>query len=136
MDGTGNRIWTEAEASAWRRFFHLAGVWNLCVGLVFLGFEVEVRRLVGMRPERDPYISQLFFLIVILLGWGYARVGDHLERDSDVLRIGMVAKVLVLGLAVVHAVAGGLPWLMVTPGLVDGWFAWHFRTFLARVAQG
>lgn len=120
----------------WQRFFRFAALWNVMIAVPFLLFEDQIRASLGMRPPDYRLISQMLFAFVGLLGWAYHRVSLDLTRNHDIVRLGILGKLVAGGLSLVHAALGNIPWLLALPGAGDLVFAAFFLKFLLEAQTG
>jgi hypothetical protein len=115
----------------WQRVFRIKGAWN-CLGSVgfFLGDDALRDSLGVQRP--DPLYRALFLALAFVFGMGYWWVGRDLEKNHDIIRMGIFGQlsVFALSLYAVSIARPRLPWPFLIPGLIDLVFAIAFLVFL------
>jgi hypothetical protein len=115
--------------------FIAAACWNWLAGGAILFAETPIRSWLGMPASNDPLSAQLFAATVIAFGIGYYLVGRETSRNRDLVKIGIVGKVLVFLLSLYHALAGDVPFAFVAAAAVDMIFAILFVEFLLHTSH-
>jgi hypothetical protein len=115
----------------WRIIFRVKGVWNCALSTGVFLFDDTSRRLLGV-PLPDPVYRSMFLALAFVFGLGYWWVGRDLDRNHDIIRMGIFGQISVFAISL-HAVTLAqprLPWPYLLPGLVDLAFALAFLIFL------
>lgn len=78
----------------WKRFFFVAGLFNILGGTV--GFLNIDRAFIeaGMPPPLYPFALQLLFLSVIIFGIGYLMVWFDPVRNRNIVWLGLLSKIV------------------------------------------
>jgi hypothetical protein len=119
------------RAAFWRAVFRTKGIYNCVSSIAFFVAEDWFRDYVGItRP--DPVYRALFLALAFSFGLGYWWVGGDLEKNHDIVRMGILGQLSFFSV-LAYAVALGkpsLPWPYVLPGVIDLTFAGAFFVFL------
>ena len=117
----------------YKRFFFVAALYNLVLGLVFLIFFSRLMTLFGMpQPPRELVaFHQMGILLAMVFGVGYYMVGRDLHSHSGIVIIGTIGKIAVFLLFLYHMIFSGLHFLIFLIGVGDLVFALLFIRFLA-----
>ncbi len=119
----------------YRWMFVAGALWNWVATLVLaLGYR-WIFPLFGMTLPRYPVFFLLFLALAFVYGIGYYWVSRDLDRNHDIVRLGILGKILVfIGLGW-GAAAGDLSFLLAGAGLVDLVFACLYMEFLHWVGN-
>jgi hypothetical protein len=119
------------RAAFWRVVFRTKAVYNCVSSVAFFLAEDWLRdRMSVYRP--DPVYRSLFLALAFTFGLGYWWVGRNLERNHDIIRMGILGQLSVFSV-LAYAVGAGnpsLPWPYILPGVIDLTFAVAFFVFL------
>ncbi|MEM6795722.1 MAG: hypothetical protein AAF725_17235 [Acidobacteriota bacterium] len=84
--------------TGWRRFFLVAGLFNIAGGLAgFWNLEKPFLEA-GMAPPLYPFAHQLLFLCVMIFGVGYLMVWRDPLRHRGIVWLGLLSKIAGLGM--------------------------------------
>jgi hypothetical protein len=119
------------RAACWRWTFRAKGLWNCGASVAFLLFDDSLRDRLGV-PRPDSLYRALFLALAFVFGLGYWWVGRDLDKNLDIVRMGILGQFSVFGLTLyaVTLARPSLPWPFLLPGLVDLVFAIAFVGFL------
>ena len=76
----------------WKRFFLVAGLFNILGGVAGLATLEQPYLAAGMEPPRYPFALQLLLLAVIILGFGYLMVWRDPVRNRGIVWLGAATK--------------------------------------------
>ncbi len=109
----------------YRAVFRVAAVYDVVLGIVFFFFYAPIFDALGIqRPENTSYIH-ITSAYVFMQGLGYWFVARDMLRNIDLVRLGVIYKVIYVGLAVYYLATGELLHEVFT------WFAVADLVFLA-----
>jgi uncharacterized membrane protein len=122
----------------YKKFFFVAALYNLVLGLIFLIFFSQLMDLFGMpQPPRELVgFHQMGIILAMVFGVGYFMVGRDLRAHDGIVILGAIAKIAVFLLFFYHAVFSGLHFLIFLVGVGDLVFALLFIRFLACARDG
>jgi hypothetical protein len=120
-----------------RPLFLAGAVWNwlVALSLVTVFTSTRLRPELGLPREADTLSLWLLAACVAVLGLGYYWAGRDPVRNRDIVRMGVIGKLLVFLIALGHALAGRLPWGLAGPAVVDLLFAVLFLRVLVVAAR-
>jgi hypothetical protein len=118
----------------YKNFFIVAAVWNWVATVPFFFAYEQIFAFLGMRMPIYPVTLQLFLSLAFVFGIGYYWVSRNL-MNLEIVKMGVVGKILVFLLFLYYAAIGNIPWLLVLPGIVDLIFAILFMEYLLRVKR-
>ena len=95
--------------TGWKRFFLVAGLFNILGGAAGLATLEQPFLAAGMAPPRYPFALQLLLVMVIILGFGYLLVWRDPRRNRGVVWIGAATKAAGLGMSYWALHTGQLP---------------------------
>ena len=114
----------------YKKFFVVAAIWNWVASAVFFCWYRQIFSLFDMKPLIYPVIMQLFLALVFVFGLGYYWVGGDIEKNHGIVKMGIIGKLLVFILLLIHWIQGNIPFFIFAPGIVDLVFAILFIEFL------
>jgi len=111
--------------------FTVAALYDLILGFAFFFFYRGVYGALGIAlPEFASYV-QLSAAFVFVQGLSYYFVARNLERNVDLVKVGLVYKIAYAGVALFYWFQGGLPHaLFALFGLLDIGFVVLFVLYL------
>ena len=78
---------------------------------------------------------QLAMSLVFVFGIGYYWVSKDLSKNHDIVKLGIIAKILVFMIFSYHYLTGNMPLLIALCGVVDLIFAILFLEFLMNMKK-
>ncbi len=114
----------------YRNLFFVGAVWNWGASIVFFLFYKRIFTLFGMEIPLYPSILHLFVALVLVFGIGYYWVSRDIQKNNDIVRMGIIGKILVFLLFLFHSLFGNLHPLFIAAGAVDLVFAVLFIEFI------
>jgi len=123
-----------ARARYYRWLFLWAAVWNmLSAGAVlFVLSDAKFRGEMGFPGPPDTISLQLLASCLFVFGLGYYWVSRDLSRNRDLVKLGVIGKLIVFVVFFGHALAREISVLLVIPSTVDLLFGALFLEFLLR----
>jgi hypothetical protein len=88
--------------------FVVAAVYDLILGFIFFFFVQVIFNVLNL-PSPTPSLAHLSAAFVFVQGLGYYFVYLNLERNIDIVRVGLVYKIVYSAVAFYHWGAGSLP---------------------------
>ncbi len=118
-----------------KNLFFIGALWNWGAALLFVGLyfiNVNILELFLTVPE-----SMLWFFIVagaiFIFGLGYYWISKDVERNRDIIKMGIIGKMLVFLLFLIYMIKGDITWLLFMAGCVDLVFAVLFKQVLDTI---
>lgn len=72
----------------------------------------------------------IVFGAVFIFGLGYYWISKDVERNRDIIKMGIIAKVMVFLLFLIYMIKGDITWLLFLAGCIDLVFAVLFKQVL------
>lgn len=111
--------------------FIVAAVYDLLLGFVFFLFYKSIFGAFNIPLPDNPSYAQLSAAFVFVQGLSYYFVYRNLERNIDIVKVGLVYKIVYAGVAFYYWIIGGLPHPMFALfGFLDLIFAILFVLYL------
>ena len=120
----------------YRNLFLIGALWNWVATLVFFFFYEQIFSIFGMEPPLYPANLQLFLALAFVFGIGYFWVSRDISINHDIVKMGIIGKVMVFLLFLYHSFFGNLVLAFAAIGTVDLLFAILFLEFLIRFHRG
>lgn len=95
--------------------------WIQSIGLLFL--DPWLRRLLNLPPLINVEYAYLFVALAFIFGLGYWQVGNDLNQNREVIRMGIFGQYSVFFILAAMVLFSQLHWLYLIPGVIDGIFA-------------
>jgi hypothetical protein len=116
--------------SYYKWLFIIGALWNWGAGIQFFFWYDQVFAYLNMKPLNYPAIMQLAMSLVFVFGIGYYWVSKDLSKNHDIVKLGIIAKIIVFLIFSYHYLIGNMPLLIALCGVVDLIFAILFLKFL------
>jgi hypothetical protein len=120
----------------YKTFFTIAAIWNLGAAVLFVGmalFSHQLLRLfLNIIPESFLWFY-LFMSLVATFGLGYYWTGQDVAMNRDIIKMGIIGKLLVFILATGGWLTGVITILTAGAGTVDLLFAILFIRILLKI---
>ena len=114
-----------ADSSWFRTMFQVAAIYDMALGVAFFFFWKPILGSLGVPlPENTSYLH-IATAYVFMQGLGYWFVSRNMERNIDIVKLGIIYKAIYVGLAIYYTVIGQLL------HVVFAWFAVFDAIFLA-----
>jgi len=115
--------------------FIIGAIWNWGAALLFFFWCDPIFAWLNMKTLNYPAVMQLAMVLVFVFGIGYYWVSKDLSKNHDIVRLGIIAKILVFLLFSYHYLIGNIPLLLNLCGVVDLIFAILFMEFLKSAGK-
>jgi hypothetical protein len=115
--------------TVWGWVFLGKGVYNIAVSLVLLIWADSLLPLMG-SPAGNPVYPQMFLLLCLAFGIGYAIVGLDVDSNAGIVTIGILGQLSVFAVVIWQWRAGAVYGPAVLSGVIDLGFALLFAVFL------
>jgi hypothetical protein len=122
-----------AQSEAYQRnLFFIGALWNWGAALLFVGLFFINKNLLELFLKVPE--SMLWYFIVsgaiFIFGLGYYYISKDVERNRDIIKMGIIGKVMVFLLFLIYVIKGDITWLLFMAGCVDLVFAVLFKQVL------
>ncbi|MBW4450132.1 MAG: hypothetical protein KME38_25690 [Spirirestis rafaelensis WJT71-NPBG6] len=121
--------------TTWKYIFQLKAVINWVESVFLLLSDQWIRGLLGEKPLVNSEYSHLFLALVFVIGIGYWWVGQDIERNHGIVKLGIIAQSSVFSVLAYHTFANKLHPFYLIPGVIDLTFAIIFILFLNSYAR-
>ena len=121
---------------AYRILFLIAALYDFILGFVFfafMGFFLE--DIFKLALPLYPAFFQAAAAFVFVMGVGFYFVYRNMYRNIDIVKVGIIFKLVYTGLAFYHVFFGGMPWIFSVFGFLDLIFIVFFVFFLLAVRR-
>ena len=118
------------KLSFWNYVFYAKGGinWIQSIGLLFL--DPWLRQRLHLTPLVNFEYVYLFVALAFIFGLGYWQVGNDLNKNRAVVRMGVFGQYSVCFILMFMVLFSRLHWLYLIPGLIDGVFASLYLWYL------
>ena len=119
----------------YKKMFFIGALWNWSVSLSFaLGYKI-LFPLFGMELPNYLVFFMMFLGLVFVYGIGYFWVSRDINKNHDIVRMGIIGKLIVFVALLWAWVDGEVPVILVGAGIVDLIFTILFIIFLNTYKQ-
>ncbi|QEL13543.1 NADH:flavin oxidoreductase [Limnoglobus roseus] len=126
------------ESGLWTNVIAFKAIYNIVTSLVFflLPFSGPAFNDIFFTSKALPRTySQLFLLHAAVFGYGFWVVSRDITKNHLVIQLGVMAKLLLAGVILVHWWEGNITPYLLGPAAVDLLFALLFVIFLVRMSK-
>lgn len=114
----------------YKQLFLIGAIWNWSAAAIFaLGYKI-LFPLFGMAIPLYPVFFQMFLGLAFVFGIGYFWVSKDLDKNHDIVRMGIIGKLFVFAAMLWAWVSGQIPLILTGAGVVDLLFAVLYMEFL------
>lgn len=113
-----------------RLMFRSAAAWNWAASLAFFFAYRPIFDLLNMAAPVYPVMLRLFLALAFVFGVGYWWVSGDTGKNRDIVRLGVMGKLLVALIMTAHYLMGEIHLLVAMAGMVDLVYAILFIHFL------
>ncbi len=123
------------RGSYYKWLFIIGALWNWAAGVQFFFWYDPIFARLNMQALNYPAIMQLAMSLVFVFGIGYYWVSKDLSKNHDIVKLGIIAKVIVFLIFSYHYLFGNMPLMIALCGVVDLIFAILFIEFLKSAGK-
>ena len=127
---------TLKNEKSYRNLFLIAALYDFILGFVFFVFlRFFFEDLFKIPYPLYPAFFQAAAAFVFVMGLGFYFVYRNMYRNIDIVKVGIVFKLVYTGLAFYHVFVKGMPWIFSVFGFLDVIFIVFFIFFLLAVRR-
>lgn len=116
-----------------RYLFFSAALFNWSVAITFLFAYQPMFELIGISPvPQNPIYLHLFACLVAIFGLAYYWAGKDLKKNRNLVRLGIIGKLIVFALPLAYWLAGHISWQLPALASADLIFAILFTNALRQ----
>jgi hypothetical protein len=119
----------------YKRLFIIGAIWNWGAGLLFFFWSDPIYSVLGMKAINYPGVMQMAMALVFVFGIGYYWVSKDISMNHDIVKLGIIAKILIFFVFSYHTLVGNIPPQLGLSGVVDLVFAVLFLEFLMNMKK-
>ncbi|MBC2713786.1 MAG: hypothetical protein HF978_00555 [Desulfobacteraceae bacterium] len=120
----------------YQKMFLLGAIWNWVATSTFIfGYKI-LFPLFGMSLPVYPVFFLMFLGLCFIFGIGYYWVSKDLTKNHDIVRLGIIGKLIVFVGLSWAGVTGQVHFILIGPGIVDLVFAILYIEFLMTYKKG
>jgi len=121
-----------------KTMFFVGALWNWGVSLLFLILVLVNKQLLSIVFNKIPE-SMLWFYIclaaIFIFGLGYYWISTDVKRNRDIIKMGILGKVVIFVLLLTYTINGEVNMLGLAAGTVDLIFSVLFAEVLLRLPK-
>ena len=114
------------------RIFLFAGMYNISAAVTFVFGNRWLFPLINIEDLLFPSFMYLAFSFVFVFGIGYIIVSKDLTKNHDIIRLGMLSKMLAFLIILHGCIMNILPPILYVAALIDLMWALIFIIFLKK----
>ena len=114
------------------RIFLFAGFYNIGAAITFIFGHKWLFPLTNIDNLRNPSFMFLAFAFVFVFGIGYLIVSKDLSKNHDIVRLGILSKILAFFVILHGCVMNNLPSTLYGAAFIDLVWAFIFINFLRK----
>lgn len=120
----------------YQKMFFIGAVWNWVATSTFVfGYKI-LFPLFNMQLPVYPVFFLMFLGLCFAFGIGYFWVSQDLTKNHDIVRLGIIGKLIVFVGLTWAGITGQVHFIMIGPGVVDLVFAILYIEFLMTYKKG
>ncbi len=119
-------------SSFFERVFLLAGIYNIGAAITFIFGQKWLFHLIKIDDLNFPSFAFLAFAFVFVFGIGYLIVSKDLSKNHDIVRLGILSKILAFFVILHGCVMNILPSILYSAAFIDLIWAFIFIYFLRK----
>ncbi len=114
----------------YQKMFLIGAIWNwVATGSFAAGYKIVIP-IFGMELPRYPAFFLMFLGLCFVFGIGYYWVSRDIHKNHDIIRMGIIGKLIVFVGLLWGCVAGRIHFIPASAGVVDLIFSILFIEFL------
>ena len=119
-------------SSFFERVFLLAGIYNIGAAITFIFGQKWLFHLIKIYDLNFPSFAFLAFAFVFVFGIGYLIVSKDLSKNHDIVRLGILSKILAFFVILHGCVMNILPSILYSAAFIDLIWALIFIQFIRK----
>lgn len=115
--------------------FFVGALWNWGISLLLLTLALFNKQLLSIAFNKIPESMLWFYIflaVVFIFGLGYYWISKDVKRNRDIIKMGIIGKIVIFTLFLVYAINGEIKMLGLAAGAVDLIFSLLFADVLFR----
>lgn len=116
--------------TTWKYIFLVKAIINWVESVALLFSARLIREALNLKPLVNPEYSQLFLVLVFVIGIAYWWVGNDISGNYAIIKFGVYAQFSVFFVLAYHTLIGNVHPFYLIPGIIDLVFAILFSLFL------
>lgn len=115
-----------------KNLFFIGALWNWSAAILFIGLSIVNKQLLSYfhNIPQTMLWYYCFLCAVFIFGMGYYWVSKDVQRNRDIIKMGIIGKVVVFIMFSVYMIKGDITWLLFMAGCVDLIFTFLFKQVL------
>lgn len=121
-----------------KTMFFVGALWNWGISLLFLTLALFNKQLLSIAFNKIPDSMLLFYILiafVYIFGLGYYWISKDVKRNRDIIKMGILGKVVIFALFLAFVINGEIKMLGLATGTVDLIFSLLFTEVLLRLPK-
>ena len=114
------------------RIFLFAGIYNIGAAITFIFGHKWLFPLINISDLHFPSFMFLAFAFVFVFGIGYLIVSKDLSKNHDIVKLGIISKVLAFFVILHGCIMNNLPSVLYGAAFVDLMWAFVFIYFIKK----
>ena len=114
------------------RIFLFAGIYNIGAAITFIFGHKWIFPLINIDDLHFPSFIVLAFAFVFVFGIGYLIVSKDLSKNHDIVRLGIISKVLAFLIILHGCIMNNLPSILYLAAFIDLMWAFIFIHFIRK----
>ena len=114
------------------RIFLFAGIYNIGAAITFIFGHKWLFPLINNSDLHFPSFMFLAFAFVFVFGIGYLIVSKDLSKNHDIVRLGILSKVLAFFVIIHGCIMNNLPSILYVAAFIDLMWAFIFLHFIRK----
>ncbi|MDO9264294.1 MAG: hypothetical protein Q7U02_10040 [Desulfosalsimonadaceae bacterium] len=120
----------------YRKLFLVGAIWNwVATTTLIFGYKIMFP-LFDMPLPIYPVFFLMFLGLCFVFGIGYYWVSQDLSKNNDIVKMGIIGKLLVFVGLLWASISGQIHYILLGAGLVDLVFAIFYIEFLMKYQKG
>jgi len=118
-----------------KTMFFISALWNWGVSLLFISLSIINKQFLSPFLNRIPESMMFFYAFlaaVFIFGIGYYWIGKDVQRNRDIIKIGILGKIAVFALFLIYTISGEVTLIGLMAAIIDLVFAGLFVEVLIK----
>ena len=120
-----------------KNLFFIGALWNWSAAILFVGLSVVNRQLLTYFHNIPQTMLWYYCFLgaVFVFGMGYYWISKDVRRNRDIIKMGIMGKIIVFLLFLIYLLKGEITFLLFLAGCVDLIFTVLFVKVLVRTPK-